>query len=246
MYNHLSSDFHKIEYRKKYFLPKAIKEFRMAKKFPVWKWYKYTAPSTNNSYVIFYYAENANCIESPKEDFFAHLHFDRQQFVVKLGISAYHYTPNTPLKPIRILHVYTSHFLHRYNERFLKDESLSVNDIACQYLSRNDIAIPIEINEKINAHIRDYGEGGKQGFRVRDGFCFTRSGIESEFYDDENKDKDRVNTMVIVYTTFIPEKKMTDSQRFAIEREHLEKWKDFYYFFVKEAKNGTIKLKLES
>jgi hypothetical protein len=239
MYDHLAADLGKVEYRKAYYLPKAVREFRKAIKFPVWKWYEYKVPSTNNKYVIFYYAENADFVEKPKTGFYVDVFYDRQRFVVKWGASGYRHTPTGPIKAIRQIHAYTSHFLHRYNERCLKDDSLSTNDIACRYLSRNDIAMPIEINESINKNIEDYGEGAKQGFRVRDGICFTRTGCEGD------RDKNRVDAMVIVYTTFMSEYKMTDSQRLAIDKEHWEKWTQSFMDFIKESNNGVLSLKLE-
>lgn len=245
MYDHLANDLKKVEYRKEYFLPKAIKEFRKARKFPVWKWYDYKVPSTNNKYVIFFWADNPSCVEHPKSNSFVDVFFDRQRFVVKWGASGYRHTPNSPMQLIRQIHAYTSHFLHRYNERFLKDESLSSNDIACCYLSRNDIAMPIEINDAINKNIDEYGEGAKQGFRVRDGVCFTRSDLEGDFHQDDERDNDRVDAMAIVYTTFMSEYLMTDEQRFAIEKEHWEKWAESFKDFMKEAKDGMLTLKLE-
>ena len=245
MYDHLAKDLKKVEYRKEYYLPKAIKEFRKARKFPVWKWYEYKVPNTNNKYVIFFWADNPSCIEKPKSDFFVDIFFNRQRFVVKWGAGGYRHTTNSPMTCIRQIHAYTSHFLHRYNERFLKDHTLSTNDIACNYLSRNDIAMPIGITEGINKNIEKYGEGAKQGFRVKDGICFTRTGLEGLFHGDEDRDKDRVDAMVIVYTTFMSEYKMTDEQRTAILIEHWEKWTKYFEDFMKEAKDGVLTLKLE-
>lgn len=245
MYDHLAKDLKKVEYRKEYYLPKAIKEFRKARKFPVWKWYEYKVPSTNNTYVIFFWADNPSFVEHPKSDYYVDVFFDRQRFVVKWGASGYQHTPNSPMQLIRQIHAYTSHFLHRYNERFLRDNTLSSNDIACRYFSRNDIAMPIEINDDINKNIVEYGEGAKQGFRVRDGVCFTRTGLEGKFHRDEERDRDQVDAMAIVYTTFMSEYKMTDEQRSAIEKEHWEKWYESFMDFMKEAKGGKLTLKLE-
>lgn len=245
MYDHLAKDLKKVEYRIEYYLPKAIKDFRKARKFPVWKWFEYEVPQTNNNYVIFFWADNPSYIEKPRSNFFVNIFFGRQRFVVKYLVGGYRHTPNSPMILIRQIHVYTSHFLHRYNERFLKDDSLSTNDIACRYLSRNDVAMPIEINESINKHIEEYGECAKHGFRVEDGVCFTRTGLEGKFYGDEDRDKDHVDAMGIVYTTFMSEYEMTDVQRAAIQKEHWEKWSESFIDFMKEAKDGVLRLKLE-
>lgn len=244
MYDHLAKDLKKVEYRKKYYLPKAIKEFRKAREFPVWKWYEYKVPETNNKYVIFFWADSRSCIEKPKSIFFVDIFFDKKRFVVKWGAGGFRQTHNSPITLIRQIHAYSSHFLHRYNERFLKDNTLSTNDVACHYLSRNDIAMPIEITEGINKNIEKYGEGAKQGFRVKDGICFTRTDFEI-FHDNEDRENDHIDAMVIVYTTFMSEYKMTDEQRIAIEREHSKKWTKSFKDFMKEAKNGVLTLKLE-
>lgn len=243
MYDHLAADLEKVKYRKEYFLPKAIKEFRKAKNFPVWKWYEYIVPNTRNKYVIYYYAENASCIEKPKIGSFVEIFFERQRFIVRWGAGGYRHTPNSRIKSIRQIHAYTSHFLSRYKNRCLKNDDYSSNDIACHFFSRNEEAIPIEINESINKNIEKYGEEAKDGYRVRDGFCFTKSQLEGEFYED--REKDRVDAMIIVYTTFISKSEMTESQINAIEEKNLESWNQFLADFMKEAKNGVLKLKLE-
>ena len=51
--------------------------------------------------------------------------------------------------------------------------------------------------------------------------------------------------MIIVYTTFISKSEMTESQINAIEEKNLESWNQFLADFMKEAKNGVLKLKLE-
>lgn len=245
MYDHLAADWKKVEYRKEYFKPKAIKELRKATKFPAWKWYEYETPQTRNKYVIFYYAENQNFIENPLTNSFVDIFFDKQRFVVKWGTSPYKHTPESPIKPLRILNVYSSHFLSRYNERFLKDDTLSSNDVACHYLSRNDISMPIEITEEINSNIDQYGEGGKEGFVVKDGLCFAQTGFEGLQSNDGNRNNDIIDAKIIIYTTFIPKSMMTEGQRSAVEKEHIEKWFQAYWEFMKEAKGGTLKLRLE-
>jgi hypothetical protein len=245
MYDHLAEDLDKLKYRLDYYKPKAIKEFRKARKFPAWKCYDYEFPQTRTKYVVYYYAENINCVDKPISGFFVDLLFDRKRLVVKWGASGYQHTPECPLVLIRQLHAYSSHFLHRYNERFLKDDSLTANDIACQYLARNDIAMPIKITEDINRNIDQYGEGGKQGFRVRDGLCFAQTILEGKTSEDGDRTKDKVDAIAIVYTTFMTESLMTKGQKLAIEKEHWEKWTRAYLAFLKENNGNDIVLTLE-
>lgn len=245
MYDHLCSDKKKLEYKKEYYLPKAIKEFRKACQFPCWKWYEYKIPSSNNKYIIFYYAENPNCIDNPKVDLFADVFFERQRFVVKWGGGGYKHTENSPIKLIRQIHAYTSHFLHRYNERVLKDNTLSSNDVACRYFSRNTFEMPIEIDEDINKHIEEYGEHARQGFLVQDGVCFTQAGLEGNFHGNERQDNDRVDAMLVVYTTFVSKYQITNDQNLAVLKKSWERWNQSYLALMKEAKDGIVTLTLE-
>ena len=85
MYDHLAADLEKVNYKLDYYLPKAVKEFRNARHFPVWKWYEYKVPSSNNKYILFYFAENPSQIENPNKSFFVDMFFEKQRYVVKWG-----------------------------------------------------------------------------------------------------------------------------------------------------------------
>ena len=65
MYDHLSKDLNKIQIKKDCLLPKAIKEFKKAKRFPICKWYEYTIPTTQNKYIIFFYVGHRTLVEKP-------------------------------------------------------------------------------------------------------------------------------------------------------------------------------------
>ena len=138
---------------------------------------------------------------------------------------------------IRQIHAYTSHFIQRYNERFLKDDSLTANEIAARYLSRNTIAMPLKQNEGINRNHEKYGEKGQYAFRVRDGICFSYSAVDGIESEDGDSHKDKVEALYICYTTFMNESKMTDTQRKAILKEHWEKWLQFVKKLILYIKN---------
>lgn len=246
MYDHLAADKQKVDIKKAALLPKAVKAFRKELRFPAWLLYEYKIPATNNQYIIYFYAENRVCAEKPIVDSFCILFDQKKRFIIKWGASGYKHTLDAPIKAIRQIHAYTSHFLQRYNERILKDESLSPNEVACRYLSRNTIAMPLQQNDDINRNHEQYGEYGQYAFRVKDGICFARSVVERIMSEDGDRHKDKVDAMLILYTTFMKESKMSDSQRNAIFKEHLEKWTQFWHEdFPKQAKDGVITLKLE-
>ena len=245
MYDHLAADKQKVEIKKDYLLHKAIKNFRKASRFPAWELYEYKIPATNNQYIIYFYAKNRTCVDKPEVGSFCIMFNGKQRLVIKWGAGGYKHTPDSSIMSIRRIDAYTSHFLERYNERILKDESLTPNEIAVRYLTRNDIAMPIEQNENINRNHEQYGETGKYAFRVRDGICFAQSMIDGIMSEDGDRHKDKVDAILVLYTTFMNESKMTDSQRNAIFKEHCEKWTQFYEDFQREAKDGVITLRLE-
>lgn len=127
--------------------------------------------------------------------------------------------PDGRLVMLPQVHIYTSHFFQRYNERFLHDDKLSANEIAGIYFARNPRPIPVDMNEGINQNYKQYGDYNEKGVRVNDGFCFVRSGLECE------KDVDSTGNVLaigFIYTTFMNELDMTESQRAAINKEHAE------------------------
>ncbi|WP_288237022.1 hypothetical protein [uncultured Alistipes sp.] len=245
MYDHLAADMQKVEIKKEYLLPKAIKSFRKETRFPAWQLYEYKIPATNNQYIIYFYAESRARAEKPAVDSFFILFDQKKRYVIKWGASGYQHTPDSPMMAIREIHAYTSHFLQRYNERIFKDKSLTANESACRYLSRNTLAVPIQQNEEINLNHEKYGEYGQQAYRVRDGVCFTQSEVKGIMSEDGDRHKDKVDAVLILYTTFMNESKMTAAQRSAIFKEHVQTWMKTYEYYQKESKDGVIILTLE-
>ena len=244
MYDNLAIDREKVNYRKNYYLPKAIKELKRAKKFPACKWYDYTIPSTGNQYVLFYYAENSACINNPLCDSFFVCFENKKRFAILWGAGIYKHKYEQKLMAIRDIKAFTSHFFQRYNERFLKDNTLSSNDVACRFFARNLDFMPIEINYRINKNIASYDEKANMGYRVRDGFCFTRSGLELKS-DTDNVECENVDAAIAVFTTYVPESEMSQEQKTAIDNEHWKKWMQSVEDFEKEAINGELELTLE-
>ena len=245
IYDNILVDLEKINIRIEYLYPKAIKEFRKERKFPAWKWYEYIIPTTNNNYIIFFYAESRVFIEKPKADFYLLVFDGNKRFVIKACAGGYSHTEGGPLIAIRQIHAITSHFIERYNERVIKDKSLNANDVVCRYFSRNTISIPIQMNEEINKKLEKYGDAAKYGYRVRDGFCFVQSALEGVVSEDGDRKKDRVDGMLVIYTTFMNESDMKKSQLSAINKGHYDTWEQFVKAFLKEQRDGVVTLKLE-
>lgn len=244
MYDHLVIDKQKVDIKKEYLLPKAIKALKKAKKFPACEYFDYKIPATNNQYIIFFYAENDKQVEKPEVDSFCIVFANNKRYIIRWIAGGYKHTPESKIILLRQIHAYTSHFFQRYNERFLKKNNLSSNEIICRFFGRNKDIMPIKINEGINRNIEKYGENGMQGFRVRDGFCFTQTAIEGKFDSNGNREKDEVDAMLILYKTYMPESIMELTQQTAIEKVYYNTWDNFFNDLQKESERGSITLTL--
>ena len=243
MYDNLAKDKEKVDYRKNYYLPRAIKELKRMREFPACKWYDYTIPSTGNQYVLFYYAENPSCLNNPLCDSFFVYFVNKKRFAILWGAGMYKHRHEQKLMAIRDIRAFTSHFFQRYNERFLKNDTLSSNDVACRFFARNLDFMPISINEEINNNIAAYDDLAKQGFRIKDGFCFARTGVEEN--QDDAIGNANAEAIITVFTTYMPESEMSEVQRNAIDKEHWKNWIQSVKDFEKEAINGSVTLTLQ-
>lgn len=206
VYAHLMEEKNKLDWKCDTLFTKAVKEISQQGLFPAWVMYDYKIPSSNNQYVIYFYAEHpygnvvagALCV----------LFDDNKRYIIKWT--------NTGTPEILVL---TSHFLQRYRDRFLEDATLSANEVAVRFLTRNNDMRPMPINNKINRHIKKYGAYAGEGFLVRDGFCFKLSG-------EERKDDSSV-IRISLFTTFMPTAEMTKTQQEAIFEEcmkEIDEW----------------------
>ena len=226
MFDAIGADVPKVNIRVDKIRPKAVKFFRKSTSFPVWYIDEYKIPSTNNLHVIFFYAGNIREIEKPRYQSFCIVFSGNQRYVIRGVRMGYKHTPNSDVYMLPQIHAYTSHFLQRYNERFLHDFNkghLSSNEIAGLFFIRNTCTyISVNINEKINKNYKKHGEHNDKGMRVKDGFCFTQTAIDGEKSVDGIREHDRVDSMLILYTTFLNESDMSETQIAAINKEHLE------------------------
>lgn len=195
VYKNLMADRKKLEWKRDSLFPKAAKELRRQGEFPAWVMCDYKLPSTNNQYIIYFYAEHP--YGHAIGDYFCVLFNGAKRYIVKWTDTA-----------VPEIHVLTSHFLQRYKERFLELPGLNANEVAVRYLTRNYNMRPIAIDERINKRIAEYGEFAGEGFIVNDGFCFKLSGEETV----EGEPPIRLS----LFTTFMPISDMSETQREAI------------------------------
>lgn len=196
VYASLMDEMPKLTWKRDALSPKALNQIKKSTEFPATVMYDYRIPSSNNQYIIYFYQEEPR---TPVLGGFLFVIFDEnKRYIIK-------WTE----KGIPEIHIYTSHFLQRYKERFLKQPDLTANEVAVRYLARNFSMRPMNIDERINKHIDKYGEYAGEGFLVRDGFCFKLSGEEAA--EDGGQP---VRTSF--FTTFMPLSDMSDSQIEAI------------------------------
>ena len=243
MYDGLAQDAKKVQIRIDKTYPIAVKYFKKTRSFPTWYIDEYKIPATNNQYIIYYYAGNAYEIEKPHYTCFSFVFCGKQRFVLRGMQMGYRHTPKCETVMLPQIHAYTSHFFQRYNERFLHKEMLTPNEIAGLFLLRNPMSMPVMLNEEVNKNFKEHGAHNDRGMRVQDGFCFTQTAIEGEESEDGIHEHDRVEAMLILYTTIMNEADMSDTQRAAINKEHFETWKrcmeDLQNMYGK-ANSGTI------
>ena len=244
IYDNLATDKRKVEIKKEQLRKKAIQAFKQTQKFPAWEIYEYTIPAVNNKYIIFFYAESRIKTNTPDCDSYCIVSDNGIPRFLTWGARGY--------KPIdgdiifiRQISVYTLHFFQRYRERFLKNPSLTIHETACRYFSRNTKEMPIEMNADINRKFEEYGDAGKQLFRVRDGVCFTTSNADVIISEDGDINKDKIDSALIIYKTFMKESDMAETQRTAIEKEDKNKWSQFEKDMQNMIREGKTIFKLE-
>lgn len=221
MYDALVRDEQKVQIRIDKIYPKAVKFFKKSRSFPAWYIDEYRIPATNNQYIFFFYAGDDTDIENPQYSSFCIVFDGNQRFVIRRMKMGYKHTPKCETVMLPQIHAYTSHFFQKYNKRFLHREDLTPNEIAGLFCVRNPFPMPIMLNEEINRNYKEHGFYNDRGMRVQDGFCFTPTAIQAEESEDGIHEHDKVDAMLILYKTFMNESDMSDSQRIAIDKEHV-------------------------
>jgi len=201
VYAHLMEEQKKLNWKRDTLFTKAKKEIQRQGTFPAWVMYDYKIPSSNNQYVVYFYA--AHPFGNIIADTLCVLFDDNKRFIIKWT--------DSEIPEILVL---TSHFLQRYKDRFLDDPALSANEVAVRFLTRNNDMRPMPVSDRINRHIREYGEYAGEGFLVQDGFCFKLTG-------EERRD-DGSTIRISLLTTFMPTADMSGVQREAIFEECLK------------------------
>ena len=198
VYDTLMGEMQKLDWKRDALLPKAVKEMNRQMGFQSYVMYDYKVPSTNNQYIIYFDREYP--FGPILSEYLCVMYEGSKRFIIKW---------TDWRKPA--IHVFTSHFLQRYKERFLKKPDMTANETVVRFLTRNSNLKPMVIDERINKHVEKYGEFAGEGFLANDGFCFKLSGIEHQ--------AGKSPVEISFFTTFMPLSDMTKSQQEAIFEE---------------------------
>ncbi len=189
---------------------RAEKKFTHSQSLPVLHQIEYTVPSSRNRYLVWMYAFNEyQKTVKPMYGF--------ALMVNGLGGSVEYYTLNhlahkilrggvVTESTVNALSKFIPHYLSRYRERFIKDESLSPEKLAVTYFGRNQSTKVSEEVEKINILA---GKDDKyRSYRLRDGVALVekeeRTLPDGRVYDFN------------IYKTFLSEDMLKGSQEKAL------------------------------
>ncbi len=219
-YNQIESDLSKVEIWADKYLPRVTKVFGKVRDFPKYHIEEYIHTITKNEYRIFYYVGNSK--EKVGYVIFFVTFYGNERLVIQTNKTGYKHTERSREVVLPLISIYLPHFLKRYNERCLHLDNVSDDIIAGLLFVRNELSWQIPLNEDINRNYQEYGNFNKYGMRVKDGFCFVNTSIEGKESDKGIDEDDRVDAVRIIYTTYMNESGMSDTQRAAIEKEHFE------------------------
>ena len=213
----LFADRPKLQIQAKMHVSRIAKQFKKDNKFPAWKWEEYTHQGSHNRYLITYYAPTLDRADDPSVKYLAFLEEAHQKIVIECGHWPYRRYGTLNIQKIRAISYYCPHFFQRYRERVLNNKKISYNDLLCRYFWRNQVNIPIEMNEKIQRKYKEYGDIGAVSFQQPEGICFIQHWCEG---DELSIGSDHEDYLAVVnYLTIVTDSMMSDIQKEAIGEE---------------------------
>ncbi len=239
----LYADLPKLKIRAKTLIPRLSKQFNKEKKFPAWKWEEYTHQGSQNSYLISFYAPAPAYADNPIIKFIAFMEEDKQKYVIQWGCWPYRKFGSMEVRMIRAISYYRQHFFVRYRERVWGGgKDISYHELLCRYFSRNDVNIPIEMNEDIQRNYKKYGDLAAYSFHQTDGVCFIRHACEG---DELSIGTENCNFIAVtLYMTIITNSMMSEYQKKAIGKKGRKYIFEFNQRLMKDAIQDTFSRRL--
>lgn len=159
-------------------------------------------PSTQNNYILYYYAPSmsSRMITGLGSILVYNNHFGQRNNLV-MG-NCVDQGEDYP-----VIYEFTGHFLARYRERFLKNDTLSTDEVLVTYVERNRSGVSVEMNADMNPKWAEYGS--KYALKVDDGITFLSHGELTV---------DGCRSVFICNKTFVSNDMLTHSQNKAQRR----------------------------
>lgn len=221
----LTADLEKLRIKSDSLIPKVVKLFKKECRFPAWRWEEYEHQESRNKYLIGFHAPSMNEAERPMVKFLALSQEGKQKVVIEWGYWWFRKSGSLTLARVPYVGFYSSHFFSRYRNRIWPDCKMTCNELLLRYFFRNQITIPLQLNEDIQRKYLDYGECAAYAFQVHDGTCFIRQWTEGDELSIGKKDSDYI--AVALYFTFVNNCMMTKTQNKAIIKEGLKYISDY-------------------
>lgn len=216
IYNEMSRDEEKLDIKARSLEEKVLENFKKARKYPAWAGYEYTHQTSHNKYLISFYAESATAKLDIK--FLAFVNDNEgNRIVIQKGCWPITLKDSKDSIASRFIGYYSPHFFSRYRERIWGRKEMTYNELIGRFFARNQSAIPIKVDERVQRRYKDYGEFADIAFKVKDGMCFIKTWGEGDPESICSPEGDFIT--VVEYYTLVPESMMSDIQNAAIEEQ---------------------------
>lgn len=234
----LSADRDKLRIRAESLIPKVAKKFKKERRFPAWTWEEYEHQDSRNKYLIMFHSPTSATADNPIVKVLAFIQDGRHKIVIQWGYWQYRKHGSLQVQGVPYIGYFSSHFFSRYRERIWKDSKMPYQELLCRYFFRNELTIPIELNEDIQRKYKEYGELAAYAFQVHDGTCFIRQWNEGDELSIGKEDSDHI--AVALYYTFVNNCMMTETQNKAIVKEGTKYISDYYRKLFRDALNEAF------
>lgn len=216
IYNEMSRDEEKLKIKARSLEDKVRDSFRKNRRYPAWAGYEYVHQTSHNKYLISFYVESATAKLDIK--FLGLVNDDEgNRIVIQKGCWPITLKDSKETVASRFIGYYSPHFFSRYRERIWGGKEMTYGELIGRYFARNQEAIPIKVDERVQRKYKDYGEFANVAFKVKDGMCFIKTWSEGDPESICNRDGDFIS--VVEYYTLVPESMMSDIQNSAIDEQ---------------------------
>ncbi len=216
------NDFDKVGIRLDSLKEKAIRKFRKEFKRENFFWEEYVHQSTKNKYVVGWYVTHNN-FDKPEKICFCVVENMGKKWVYTVHYSPVESKDKEYMANVMGISTYLPHFWQRYRER----ENISLDKSFYEMVTlhfdinhKNFKMFPIQLNEDILRHYKEYGDYSGWAMVGRQGICLMDSGWEGDQSTLGQPDSNLV--FCTVFKTYLSYRMLTTAQQVALN-ESIEK-----------------------